>query len=264
MRYCGSKKKFANDIIPILLGAIDSEDTLFVDMCCGGCSIISEMPHKYKWGVDSNEYVIKLWNKLKTNVMNGYPGDNIPYDITEEQYKSIKQSYLNRDGRWEDYIIGYVGNACSYGGAWFNGFAKPNYNKRNGNGEPENHCHEAYNGLMKQLNGFHHIETTEFLCGSFDSFIYPEHSVIYADPPYFETKSYKDDFPHDRFWQWVRDMSNSGHKVFVSEYTAPSDFKCIWEKRKKDGMGTTKNGREQNIKVERLFVYDRNSNTKKN
>ena len=73
MRYCGSKKKFANDIVPILLAAIKNEETLFVDMCCGGCSILSEMPHSKKWGIDSNGYVINLWHKLKENVENGYP-----------------------------------------------------------------------------------------------------------------------------------------------------------------------------------------------
>ena len=256
MRYCGSKRKFANDIVPILMGAIKDENTLFVDMCCGGCSIVSEVPHAKKWAIDSNKYVINLWNKLKENVIFGHPSDNIPYEITEEQYNSIKQSYLNGDGRWPDYIIGYVGNALSYGSSWFNGFAKPNYNKRNKNGEPENHCHEAYNGLMKQLANFEHMDTTEFFYGSFDDFIFPKHSVIYADPPYFETKSYMDDFPHAKFWDWVRKMSKAGHYVYVSEYTAPDDFKCIWEKKKKDGMATTKKGKKQNTKTEKLFVYN--------
>ena len=64
-----------------------------------------------------------------------------------------------------------------------------------------------------------------------------------------------DDFPHEKFWEWVRKMSKEGHKVFVSEYTAPDDFKCIWQKTKKDGMGTTVKGNKQNVKTEKLFVY---------
>ena len=255
MRYCGSKKRFAKDIVPILSAALTDNETLFVDMCCGGCSIVSEVDHPNKMAVDSNHYVITLWNKLKENVINGYPMDNIPYEITEEQYNSIKKCYLNNDARWPDYIIGYVGNALSYGSSWFNGFAKVNYNKRNSKGEPENHCHEAYNGLNEQLRNFRYIENTRFLCGSFDTYSFPEHSVIYCDPPYFETKSYMDDFPHEKFWEWVRKMSREGHKVFVSEYTAPDDFKCIWEKTKKDGMGTTTKGNKQNVKTEKLFIY---------
>lgn len=253
MRYCGSKKRFAKDIVPILMGSIKDENTLFVDMCCGGCSIVSEVPHTKKWAIDYNKYVIALWNKLKQNVINGYPGDNIPYEITEEQYNSIKECYLNNDIRWPDYIIGYVGNALSYGSSWFNGFVRTNYNKRNKKGEPENHCHEAYNGLMKQIRNFKHMDTTEFFYGSYDVFDFPEHSVIYVDPPYSFTKKYESDFDTDKFWNWVRKMSIMGHEVFVSEYTAPSDFKCIWQKEKKDGMATTKRGVKQNIKIEKLW-----------
>jgi DNA adenine methylase len=51
-------------------------------------------------------------------------------------------------------------------------------------------------------------------------------------------------------------MSKAGHYVYVSEYTAPDDFKCIWEKKKKDGMATTKKGKKQNTKTEKLFVYN--------
>lgn len=256
MRYQGSKARIAKDIVPILVAAIKDENTTFIDMCCGGCSIVSAMPHKKKVAVDSNPYVISLWDMLKSNIWNGFPCDNIPYEITEEQYNSIKQSWLNKDFRWPDYIIGYVGNALSYGSAWFNGFAKPNYNKRNKNGEPENHCHEAYNGLMKQLKEFKHMETTQFVCSSFNDFemqILPN-SVVYVDPPYINTKKYMDDFPHQEFYDWCRRLHDRGIKVFVSEYEMPKDFKCIWQKEVADGMGTTKTGRKQKTKIEKLFT----------
>ena len=50
-------------------------------------------------------------------------------------------------------------------------------------------------------------------------------------------------------------MCNKGHKIMISEYTAPNDFVCIWEKTRKDGMGTTKVGGVQNTKIERVFVH---------
>ena len=43
-------------------------------------------------------------------------------------------------------------------------------------------------------------------------------------------------------------------KIFMSEYDAPDDFKCIWQMEKKDGLGRKK-GKKQNTKVEKLFVY---------
>lgn len=255
MRYCGSKKRYAKYIIPYLIGAIKNENTTFIDMCCGGCSIVSEMPHKKKIAVDNNEYLISLWNKLKQNVLNGFPCDGIPFDITEEQYYSIKECWLNKDGRWPNYMIGYVANALSYGSSWFNGFAKPNYNKSNKYGQPENHCHEAYNSLKKQLLNFKFIENTNFICSSFENFEIPSDSVLYIDPPYIGTKKYKDDFPHEQFYEWCRKISKKNVKIFMSEYDAPDDFECIWQMEKKDGLGTQK-GKKQNIKVEKLFVYN--------
>lgn len=39
------------------------------------------------------------------------------------------------------------------------------------------------------------------------------------------------------FWMWVRKVSRKA-KVFVSEYSAPEDFECIWEKQITNAMST--------------------------
>ena len=169
-------------------------------------------------------------------------------------YNNIKESYINNDKRYPDYLIGFVGSCCSYGGAWFNGYAKFNVKKN------EDHIKEAYSGLKKQVDNFKNIESTLFLLDTYhslgDKIYIPNDSVIYCDPPYFETKKYESDFDHIGFWEWVRMMSRRGIKVYVSEYTAPDDFKCIWSVKKHDGMGSTKNGQKQNIKTEKLFIYN--------
>ena len=58
----------------------------------------------------------------------------------------------------------------------------------------------------------------------------PDNSIIYCDPPYQGTYGYKNKIEHAVFWQWVRTKSKEGNTVFVSEYNAPDDFECIWEK----------------------------------
>jgi len=70
---------------------------------------------------------------------------------------------------------------------------------------------------------------------------------------YQGTKEYdtKDKFNHLKFWDWCRDLSKQGHKVFVSEYNAPTDFKCIWEKNVNVSIRPTKTLSQ----VERLFLY---------
>ena len=79
---------------------------------------------------------------------------------------------------------------------------------------------------------------------------YKPNSVIYCDPPYQSTIGYESGFDHQKFWNWVRMMSKS-HHVYVSEYSAPSDFKCVWRKAVKEQVG-----KNINQKVEKLFVYN--------
>ena len=78
--------------------------------------------------------------------------------------------------------------------------------------------------------------------------------IIYCDPPYQGTTKYKgvDDFDHDAFWNWCREQANNGHKVFVSEYNAPDDFKCVWQKEIVSSL-TKDSGSKKGM--EKLFIY---------
>ena len=58
----------------------------------------------------------------------------------------------------------------------------------------------------------------------------PPNSLIYCDPPYQGTTNYKNAFNHEEFWEWCRNKTKEGHTVFISEYNAPRDFMCLWEK----------------------------------
>jgi DNA adenine methylase len=255
MRYSGSKKRFVKQLLPILLKGTN-DDTLFIDAFGGGMNVVCAVPLKNKWAVEINCHVHALWGTIQ-----GYGIDNLylPKDsneLTQEHYEDIRRQYIANNNNYPNYLMGFVGTCCSYGGAWFNGYAHFNPKKN------EDHIKEAYNGLKKQVEEFINLNSTLFINGTYHdlgtnmSLDNPENTVIYCDPPYFETKKYESDFDHIAFWNWVRTMTKQGIRVYVSEYTAPDDFKCIWEARKKDGMGTTKKGKKQNTKVERLFVYN--------
>ena len=179
-------------------------------------------------------------------------------NVTEEEYYDIKQSYLDNNCKYPDYIKGYVGNCCSYGGAWWNGYARFNPKKN------ENHILEAYNGLKKQVENFKYLKETDFIYGSYESVVHtfcfsPEYKcykvMAYFDPPYADTKKYESDFDNIHFWNACRFYSKYLENLYISEYSAPSDFKCIWKKEKKDGMRNTKKGERQNTKIEKLFIY---------
>ena len=73
-------------------------------------------------------------------------------------------------------------------------------------------------------------------------------------PPYEGTFGYEKDktFNHKAFWQWCRDKVREGHIVFVSEYNAPKDFYCIWEKELAQVINNTSSKTPK--PVEKLFT----------
>ena len=248
MRYQGSKRLLAKHIIPFISEHL-KDGKVFIDLFAGGMNLVDKVDYPYKVACDINYYVISLWQEIQKNGMK-----NIPPDVTEDMYYRVKEAFINGKQNYEDYITGYVATCCSYGGGWFNGYAHFNPKKN------ENHIKEAYNGLKKQVENFKHLDKTEFLHIDYRDirqFIDLGHAVIYADPPYESTKKYENDFDNFEFWLWVRQITKEyGTPIYISEYDAPSDFKCVWQKDVPDGMGTTKTGRKQNRKIEKLFMYN--------
>lgn len=60
----------------------------------------------------------------------------------------------------------------------------------------------------------------------------PAGAVIYADPPYQAEPAtsrnyYRVRFDHEAFFNWCRDKARAGHRVYISEYRAPDDFRCV-------------------------------------
>ena len=62
---------------------------------------------------------------------------------------------------------------------------------------------------------------------------------------------YNVQFDHEKFYAWCREKTAEGHLVFVSEYQAPSDFVCVWEKDVHVSVGQIHTG--MRTKKEKLF-----------
>jgi len=240
MRYQGSKAKLAKFILPIITKNL-TNDKWYVEPFMGGCNTFSLVDTPKKIGNDYNEYVVEMWKAFQN-------GEKPLEEVTLEDYTNMKYSYLSKDGIFPKWMIGYVGNACSYGSSWWNGYAHKNL-KRN-----EDHIAEAYRGTMNHISKFKHLSDCIFTFGSYDKMIIPKKSIIYCDPPYQSTKKYESDFDNNKFWDWCRKMKDKGNEIFISEYSAPSDFKVVWSKERKDGMGTYHFGDKQATKVEKLFT----------
>lgn len=75
-------------------------------------------------------------------------------------------------------------------------------------------------------------DTLEISQQSYQDFKLPkaDECVIYCDIPYKGTQGYSHDgakleFDYEAFYQWVREKSKQGYKIYISEYQMPSDFK---------------------------------------
>ncbi|MBV5283410.1 MAG: DNA adenine methylase [Paludibacter sp.] len=55
----GSKRRIANDILPIILENIQP-DQYYVEPFVGGCNMIDKVKHSLKIGADNNQYLIAM------------------------------------------------------------------------------------------------------------------------------------------------------------------------------------------------------------
>jgi len=239
MKYMGSKARIAKEILPIILKGRESNQH-YVEPFVGGANCIDKVGGK-RIGSDSNEYLIAMFKSLQDGWL---PRK----EISKEHYYDIKKN----KSCYKKCVVGYVGFNCSYSGKWFGGYAGKVKTKIN---TERNYMLEAYNNVMNQLEGIRNIDFV--VCNYYDLEI-PSNSIIYCDPPYANTTKYKGDFDHEFFWQWCRNKHSEGHKIFVSEYLAPDDFNCIWEKQLKSSLSANGKIGGNKVSTEKLFTYKGN------
>ena len=210
MKYMGSKARFAKEILPIILKDRKSEQQ-YVEPFAGGMNMICEV-NGNRIANDIHYYLIEMWKEL----YNGWQ----PHKVSSNTYHIVR---LNRE-QYAPHIVGCVGFNCSYSGKWFDGFAGETKTKI---GAVRDYQTEAINNVVKQVEK---MKGVTFQNKPYYELELPPNSIVYCDPPYEGTTKYKDDFNHVVFWDWCREKAKQGHIVFVSEYNAPNDFECVWQK----------------------------------
>ena len=64
MKYMGNKQKIADEILTVIFNNSQKTDT-FVDLFCGGCSVIERVPDSYiKIANDKNKFLIEMLKSL--------------------------------------------------------------------------------------------------------------------------------------------------------------------------------------------------------
>lgn len=236
MKFMGSKARLSKDLAPIINDVIKNLSiTTYVEPFVGGANMIQHIKCDKKIGSDNNRYLIAMWNKMKK-------GWIPPEHISKEMYLEIKEDKEN----YEEELVAIAGFCATYNAKWFGGYAGIVNTKA---GTVRNYYDESVRNILKQID---EVGDVEFLNADYTKFSNYEDSMIYCDPPYEGTTKYNTgDFHHERFWEWVRDVSNK-NIVLVSEYNAPSDFKCIYEKK----LTTTLDKSSRKTDTEKLYIHE--------
>lgn len=242
MKYVGSKNRISKYIVPILQDCIDKNSIeIYYEPFVGGANLIDKIHCKERIGNDIHPQLIAMFNELQK-------GWQPPSHISEEEYNKVRD---NKD-KYPDYYVGYVGFNSTFGSRWFGGYARSF--KADGV-TPRDQSNEAYRNLIKQLPN---IMDVKFLCSDFlnNEYCNLKNALIYADPPYQNTTKYSTkSFNHEVFWDWCRKMSEH-NKVFISEYNAPNDFKCVWSKEHLANFDCNRgDDTKKKVRIEKLFTY---------
>ena len=232
MKYMGSKNRIAKDILPIILKD-RKEGQWYIEPFVGGANMIDKVTGN-RVGLDTNEYLIEALKLIRDDPY------SIPEIITESDYNNMK---LNKN---VDGLTGFTAFSMSFGGKFFGGYRR---DKKGSKGCIENMKTQTRRSRENAIKQSPYLKGVHFEVKDYKKLITTEKCIIYCDPPYENTTKYRDSFNHKEYWDWVRFQVKKGNSVFCSEYNAPEDFVCVWEKE----ISTTIGGSKKDI--EKLFVH---------
>lgn len=244
MKYMGSKNRIAKYILPIML-KYRKENQYFVDLFCGGCNLIDKVQGK-RIANDKNKYLIAMWKGLQKEIKYPERIDKELYSVARDVYRGRKVS-IEHEMYMTDDLVGWIGFMGSYNGRFFDG----GYSGHNVGKTKRDYISEQIKNTKSQIGL---IKGVNFFSNDYSKFNHKESCIIYCDIPYQNTKKYdiSKNFNYDKFWEWCRKTTKKGHQVFISEYNAPDDFRCVWKKGVTNSMNQTKTKKP----IEKLFTIN--------
>lgn len=198
----------------------------------GGANMFEEMaPHFSRLFIsDIHPDLIALY----TDVAKGW---DPPSTLSREQYEALRNAPPSA-------LRGFAGFGTSYKGKFFGGYLAD---------YPEDGHYYAQAASKSLVRIRPLLQRATIDCQSFALCTPRSNAVIYCDPPYRGTSTYRGAyaFDHDHFWLIMQAWSMFGAHVFVSEYAAPDGWVSIWE----GDHVCTLNGPNRTRRTEKLFVW---------
>jgi len=240
----GSKARFSKEILPIILKD-RTDNQWYIEPFAGGMNAICEVGGN-RLANDKNLHLIVMWDGLLEN-------RERPNDIPKDLYDKARTEYNNRTNiEFDDFMIGWIGWMGSANGRFFDGGYSGKSNTKIGT--VRDYIKEAISNIEKQIPK---MQGVIFRNDDFLELDIPPNSIVYCDIPYFGTKQYATSkgFDYEDFWTWARSIGEQGHTVFVSEYNAPADFECVWQKEAKSSLSANGKIGGNKLSVEKLFKF---------
>lgn len=242
MQYMGGKARIAKQLSEIMI-PLCAGRTAYLEPFVGAGWVFEKMAPHFRWTAagDTQPDLILMWQAIQD-------GWVPPDTISREEYRALRDAEPSA-------LRAFVGFGCSFGGKWFGGYAENKVfggTPGHGNRRTYDYCGASARGLARRQAAF---TGTRIRLQSYSDWTWsPNNSpVIYCDPPYAGTTGYTDSWDPELFWKTMDSWSDSGALVFVSEYTAPDHWQCIWEKTTKVSLDKTTN---VTTATERLFTRE--------
>ena len=260
MVYMGSKRKYCNDIVPIIQKYIDEHEVMyFVDCFCGGANLADKINCEHIICSDLSPTLIALHQQAQED-FSKIPDDGfrLYWDTAYADWRKIKEATEKGlpipETTFPLFAIGSIEWYSSFSNGGFpRGYAKPSCGR--------NYYQEAYRNHKKQAEGDIY-KKINFICADYRSMCpkMEEESngnvLFYCDSPYKGTKPYgiAPKFNFDEYYNWLLETSKK-YPLFVSEQELPKEIfekYIVWEK---DTVRTT--NKENDFKAcEKLYLID--------
>lgn len=235
MKYMWSKNRIAKYLLPIILKD-RKPNQWYVEPFVWGANMIDKVDGN-RIGADYNEYIANMWIELEK------------WWFPNKMYTKEESDFIrgNKD-KFSKYEYWFVSINTRY---WWVVWWWYAWKVKTKEWKIRDYQDEAYRNTLSQIPN---IKWVKFIHSSYKDLEIPDNSIIYCDPPYEWTAWYKDKFNHTEFWEWCREQKKKWHTIFISEYNAPDDFKCVYEKEVKSSLSANWKSWGNKNSIEKLFT----------
>lgn len=228
MQYLGGKSRIARRIVETIL--LDGPIPIWVEPFCGACSVSAAAAQHADllFLSDARLAMVTFWQ----HVLRGW---RPPETVTEEEYRRVRAANEDRDP-----LTAFCAAGCSFGGKWWGGYAR--------NAQGENYALASARSTMRKQVAL--CGKSLVRCLPFEAVAPPNAAVIYCDPPYANTTGYGIDFDGVLFARTLQRWADAGHRVYVSEYVAPTaTAQLVADFDKTQGLRTSSRPTEKLFRV---------------